>query len=114
MKTSTTLSRRGWLLMVLLLWGSVWLRRAGHAAPLADEPHLVSMTVTPAQVPRTGTATFDLLLEDLQGGTNILEYYLGFSDCTVAVGEALTSDFERNFARFFAAYAYRTFNASVA
>lgn len=91
------------LLLFLLLGGGVLLRggRSGRAAPSTVNPFLVSFSVTPAQIPSTGTATFHLVIEDPQGAANIRAYNFGLNPCTQSAGEWFDSNFERMNAQYF-------------
>lgn len=96
---------RYWLLIALFV---LMLGQAGtpaHAgapqAPTGDEPALISITASPNPVSRTGTLTITAVFSDPQGASTLDRAYLGFSNCTQAVGEAYASNFERNLSNYF-------------
>jgi len=96
------------LLVLALLVGLTGLPTP-KAAAMAG-PSLVSVTVTPVS-PTGGiypNSEFDLtlVLTDPKGGANIDRVWTGFTDCTVATGDAFVSNFERHFANFFGMVAY--------
>lgn len=96
---------RSWMLLFLLVLlisqAGTPAQAGGLQAPTGNEPALLSIVASSNPVSRTGTLTITAILSDPQGAATLDRIYLGFSNCTQAVGEAYASNFERNLANYF-------------